>query len=278
MQMELFSENIAPVVPVMPQLRITVLGSGSSGNAILVDADDKAFLIDAGLSARKLCAALAARNVEPGKLAGIALTHEHGDHAGGLRTFCRQWDVPIFATRMTAEAVSYQWKVERATWRYFASGQAFAIAGVPVAAFSVPHDAADPVGFLIGSPGCSAAILTDLGMVTRSVVETIRGVRVLCLETNYDDELLEMDTKRPWGVKQRISARHGHLSNKDAAALVREVAGPQLHTVVLGHLSEDCNHPERAICAVRDALDQAGCPHTKVICAPRNEALEPVCI
>jgi phosphoribosyl 1,2-cyclic phosphodiesterase len=259
-------------------LSITVLGSGSSGNAILIRNPRTAFLIDAGLSAKRLCAALEAQRVQPGDLAGIALTHEHGDHTGGLRTFCKRWTVPLFATRMTAEAVCFSSKVGQASWRYFSSGQSFSIADVPVGAFSVPHDAADPVGFLVGPPHRRAAILTDLGMVTRSVVEVIRGVRVLCLETNYDEELLEMDTKRPWAVKQRISARHGHLSNRAAAELVREVAGPALHTVILGHLSEDCNHPDLAIRTVKNALLEAGCPETRVVCAPRNEAMETVAV
>jgi phosphoribosyl 1,2-cyclic phosphodiesterase len=270
--------ELPPGVEHLDPLQITVLGSGSSGNAILIRNNRSAFLIDAGLSAKKLCAALEAQSVSPGDLAGIALTHEHGDHAGGLRTFCKRYTVPLFATRMTAEAVCYTWKLEQGSWRYFSSGQSFVIADIPVGAFSVPHDAADPVGFLVGPPQSRAAILTDLGMVTQSVVEAIRGVKVLCLETNYDDGLLDTDTKRPWVVKQRISARHGHLSNRAAAELVREVAGPALHTVVLGHLSEDCNHPDLAISAVKGALDEVGCTGTRVVCAPRNAALESILI
>lgn len=273
LEMEFSSPTSSPA-----PLQITVLGSGSSGNAILVRNGQTAFLIDAGLSAKKLCVALEAQNVLPDELAGIALTHEHGDHAGGLRTFCKRFAVPLYATRMTAEAVCFSWKIEQAKWRYFSSGQNFLIADIPLGAFSVPHDAADPVGFLVGPPETRAAILTDLGMVTKNVTEAIRGVRVLYLEANYDDELLESNTKRPWGVKQRISARHGHLSNRSAAELVREVAGPSLHTVVLGHLSEDCNHPDLATRAVQDALDAAGYPATRVVCANRKAPLESIMV
>jgi phosphoribosyl 1,2-cyclic phosphodiesterase len=257
-------------------LRITVLGSGSSGNAILVRGGRTAFLIDAGLAARKLCGVLAEHDLQPGQLDGIALTHEHGDHARGLHTLCKKAPVPLFATAMTAEAVRYQWKSLSGNWRCFASGQSFVIGEIAVSSFSVPHDAVDPVGFLVGPAGGQAAILTDLGMVTRSVVEAIRGVRVLCLETNYDEELLEKDVRRPWSVKQRIAARHGHLSNRAAAQLVREVSSPALHTVILGHLSEDCNHPDLALQTVRGALQEAGHGSARVLCAPRDQALETV--
>ncbi|MEI6033473.1 MAG: MBL fold metallo-hydrolase [Verrucomicrobiae bacterium] len=246
-------------------LEVNVLASGSSGNALLVRGGGCSVLVDAGLSARQLCSRMDACGAAPDSLSGILLTHEHGDHARGLKVLLAKHRIPVFANPLTAD------HLKRAgiggVWNLFSSGAAFQIGPLEVLAFSVPHDAADPVGFVLRCNGSGFGVLTDLGYATRQVVESVRGVKALLIETNHDEALLQQDTKRPWAVKQRILSRHGHLSNAAAAALVAEAATEALAHVLLGHLSRDCNSPELAIAAVDSSLQQKGHRNVMVQCA-----------
>lgn len=228
---------------------MAVLGSGSGGNAVVIDSGTSRLLIDAGLSAKQLCLRLAALGVEPGSLDGILLSHEHGDHVRGLDVFLRKHRVPVFATALTREVVEDKVR-GTVEWRVFQRGQEFEVGEVQVRAFAIPHDAVDPVGFVCGIHDVKVGIATDLGHVTGLVREELRGVRGLFVESNYDQEMLDADTKRPWSTKQRIASRHGHLSNGQAAELVADLAGHGLEDVFLGHLSADCNSPEVASEAV----------------------------
>lgn len=251
-------------------LTVTVLGSGSSGNAILLRSATSTILVDAGLSARRLCQRLQACGVGLPALDGILITHEHGDHTGGLKVLHRQRPVPLYANALTAEAIRFAAKEPLGPWQVFSTGRTFTVGDFQVRSFSVPHDAADPVGLVIETRGTRFAVLTDLGKVTQGVVEAVRGVHGLFLETNYDDHLLEKDEKRPWSIKQRIRSPHGHLSNAAAADLVARAATPALQTVVLGHLSEDCNSPALACQCVSDALAPTPAAQATVLCAPRD--------
>jgi phosphoribosyl 1,2-cyclic phosphodiesterase len=246
-------------------LEVTVLASGSSGNALLVRSGDCSVLVDAGLSARKLGAVLEACGVAPESLSGILLTHEHGDHTKGLKVFVGKYAVPVFANPLTADHLKRQGIGAR--WNLFSSGAGFVLGSIEVLPFSVPHDAADPVGFVLRSNGTGFAVLTDLGYATRQVLESVRGVHALLIETNHDEALLQSDTKRPWSVKQRILSRHGHLSNSAAAEIVAGVATDALRHVLLGHLSRDCNSPELAVTAVGSRLQAGGRPAVEVRCA-----------
>ena len=193
-----------------------------------------------------------AREIDPHSLDGILLSHEHSDHTRGLEVFLRKHRVPVFATALTREVLSDRvgGQVE---WRIFQRGEAFKVRGIAVKAFAVPHDAVDPVGFVCESrDGQRFGMATDLGHVTAVVRETLRGVQALFLEANYDERLLEEDTKRPWSIKQRIASRHGHLSNKQACELIQDLRADGLNSVVLGHLSGDCNSPEVAEKALRE--------------------------
>jgi phosphoribosyl 1,2-cyclic phosphodiesterase len=253
---------------------VIVLASGSSGNALLVRGGGAAVLVDAGLSARRLEALIAGCGVDPGSLAGILLTHEHGDHTRGLKNFLARHRVPVFANPLTAGHLKNTGVA--AEWNLFSSGSTFRVGPLDVHAFSVPHDAADPVGFVLGPEGARFAVLTDLGYATRQVVDAVRGVNALLIETNHDADLLLLDTRRPASVKQRIASRHGHLSNAAAAALVAEIATSALAHVVLAHLSRDCNAPAIATAAVEAALKNAGHTHVCVRCAPPDDASSPV--
>ena len=250
-------------------LEVTVLASGSSGNALLVRSGDCALLVDAGLSARRLGSCLEDCGVPPSSLAGILLTHEHGDHTKGLKVFVDKHQVPDFANPLTADHLKRAGIGAR--WNLFSSGTGFVLGRMEILPFSVPHDAADPVGFVLRSEGTGFAVLTDLGYATRQVVESVRGVHALLIETNHDESLLQSDTKRPWSVKQRILSRHGHLSNAAAAEVVAEIATDALRHVLLGHLSRDCNSPELAVQAVDTRLRAGGRGAVNIQCARADE-------
>lgn len=251
-------------------LEVTILASGSAGNSALVRGGGTSILLDAGLSARRLGERLAACGVDPAALDGIVLTHEHGDHTAALRVLCAKREIPVYANRLTAAALQAGPMDGPHNWRYFASGSAFAVGDLTIEAFSVPHDAADPVGFLVRSATEAFGLLTDLGHATSLVIDRMREADALLIETNYDDELLLRDERRPWSVKQRISSRHGHLSNREAGDVILQLAEGRLARVLLGHLSRDCNSAERAVAAVTAPLAQAGRDDVPVYCADQE--------
>ncbi len=247
---------------------VTILGSGSAGNCALVETAQTRLLIDGGLSSRQMAARLAQCGVNPLEVDGILLTHEHGDHAGGLDVWCRQFGTPIYANGLTAEALRRDAARSPKDWRVFVTGSEFAIKDITVQTFTVPHDAADPVGFVLHHGREALGFLTDLGFATKLVYERVRAAQTLIIETNHDEKLLQNDTKRPWSVKQRIMSRHGHLSNAAAAGVVAELLNSNLRRAVLGHLSRDCNSPELAVGTVRE---RAGSSELEVFCATQRE-------
>ena len=239
-------------------MRFAVLGSGSGGNAAVIEAGGVRLLVDAGLSARQIVRRLKLMGIAPESLDGILLTHEHGDHVRGLRVLMKSMAVPVYATPMTREVVREQ--VDGAAWKIFESGAAFALGGLAIRSFAVPHDAVEPVGFVFRCEERSVGLVSDSGHVTSRVIEALRGVDSLFVEANYDDALLEADSRRPWSTKQRIASRHGHLSNAQTAELVAELAAAGgLRRVVLGHLSRDCNAPEVALAAVKSLVPEVAC-------------------
>ncbi len=252
-------------------LEITILASGSAGNAALVRAGETRILLDAGLSARRLEERLARCGTMLSRLDAIVLTHEHGDHTQAVRSLWSRCDVPIYANRMTAAALEAGPMAGCRLWRFFGAGQAFAIGGITLEAFSVPHDAADPVGFLVRSGDATFGLLTDLGHAPPGVIDRVREADALLIEANYDDDLLQRDTRRPWSVKQRISSRHGHLSNAAAAEVLATLCDGPLSRVFLGHLSRDCNTADLALTAAREPFKRTGRPEASVICAGQDE-------
>lgn len=253
-------------------LELAILGSGSSGNSALVCLGETRLLVDAGLSAKQLCVRLEALGVDPDSLSGIILTHEHGDHTRGIDVFCRKRPLPIYATTHTC-AVVRENVTSAVTWRPFESGSPLSIDEMKVESFSVPHDAVDPVGFVFRCKQSSIGVLSDVGHVTRVIMDRLRGVDTLFTEANYDEVMLQNDTKRPWSTKQRISNRHGHLSNDQTAELVSAIAGPNLARVVLGHLSSDCNTAELAASVIARKLSEGGFNDVTVECAERADPL-----
>jgi len=230
-------------------LRLTILGSSSSGNCALLCTESCKVLVDAGFSARRIGEMLAAAGHSLDEIDAIFLTHEHGDHCTGISGLARWPGVKLFANRGTAEAVQRSLR-HRPDWQVFETGTRFRFRDLEVESFSIPHDAIEPVGFVFAqgagdllSPRRSVAFVTDLGYAPELVRQRIRDVDVLVLEANHDLRLLQQDTRRPWSVKQRISGRHGHLSNEAARDLMASVDRPAWRHVCLAHLSRDCNSP-----------------------------------
>ncbi len=246
---------------------LTILGSGSAGNSALVETPRTRLLIDGGLSAKQTMLRLAQCGVNPIEIDAILLTHEHGDHAGCLNVWCKNFSTPVYCNRLTAEVLQNEAPDCRKDWRLFVTGSEFQIKDIAVQTFPVPHDAVDPVGFVLHHGRTALGFLTDLGFATKLVFERVRQVHTLFIETNHDEKLLQSDTKRPWSVKQRILSRHGHLSNTAAAGVLAELLGSNLQRAVLGHLSQDCNSEELALGTVHSRLDGFGAHGLDVVCA-----------
>ncbi len=251
-------------------IRFAVLGSGSGGNSAVVECGGVRLLIDAGLSAKQLCLRLQKVGIEPAGLDGILLTHEHGDHVKGLKVFLKQHPMPVYATADTRRILAIN-GIECGVWKTFQTSQSFAIGAATIQSFTVHHDAVDPVGFVISHQSRQLGVVSDVGHITRSMIDRLHGLHGLFVEANYDDGLLEADTKRPWPTKQRICSRHGHLSNDQVTELVREIAHPALGRVVLGHLSSDCNKPELVLGRLRACLAELGHHHVGLHCACQDQ-------
>lgn len=254
-------------------VQFTILGSGSGGNCAFLEVGETRILIDAGFSARQIRERLASIGRAPEGLSGVLVTHEHGDHIQGLGTLCAKLEIPIFANRFTREAIERQFQ-HKLVYRLFETGASFTLGEIEVQTFSVPHDAMDPVGFLLRTAAGNIGFLTDLGHATKLILERVRPAHVLVLEANHDHKLLQDDTKRPWSTKQRILSRHGHLSNDAAADVAAELAGGTVQRIYLGHLSRDCNRPELARKVVSTRLTAIGAGHIQLESTSQEQRCE----
>jgi phosphoribosyl 1,2-cyclic phosphodiesterase len=329
-------------------MRMTVLASGSKGNATVIAAGSTRILVDAGMSCRELIKRMALVGEDPESLDAILITHEHLDHVAGLSVLARRFKIPVFFTEGTHRAwvrmltprttMSYaKWletvqreKEARAEHapahtvamavmedcvaeaddpaefegveleasadvaapkvkadpaflpavEYFRAGHAFSIGEIEVNPFTIPHDAADPCGFVFHarSESIRMAIATDLGYVPPNVKMALRGVDVLLLESNHDLEMLK-DGPYPWSVKQRVLSRVGHLSNAACAEFLMRDYDGGAHTIVLGHLSEHNNLPELARIAAEQAIGgRMTLLGNRVVLAAQDIPLEPICL
>jgi phosphoribosyl 1,2-cyclic phosphodiesterase len=331
---------------------MTVLASGSKGNATVIVAGSTRILVDAGMSCRELMKRMVQVGEDPEALDAILITHEHVDHVAGLSVLARRQKIPVFFTESTHRAwvrmvtprstMSYaKWleKVQRekearaeavaaqgTEWcepksheqgvghpdsavgvdadsslaveedvaapkvkadpaflpavEYFRAGHGFSIGEIDISPFTIPHDAADPCGFVFHarSESIRMGIATDLGYVPPNVKMALKGLDVLLLESNHDLEMLK-DGPYPWSVKQRVLSRVGHLSNAAAAEfLLRDYDGGA-HTIVLGHLSAQNNLPELARLAAEQAIGaRMGLLGNRVVLAAQDAPLEPICL
>jgi phosphoribosyl 1,2-cyclic phosphodiesterase len=244
-------------------VRLTVLGSGSAGNCAYVETDEARVLIDAGFSLRQIRRRLAGIGRAPENLTGILITHEHSDHVQSVPMLSEKLRIPIYCNRPTQEAVEYQYQT-RLACRIFATGASFEVGDILVETFTIPHDAQDPVGFLLRTSAGNIGFLTDLGHATRLVLERVRPAHALVLEANHDVKMLQDCPRRPWSLKQRILGRHGHLSNEAAADAAEQIMSADLRHLYLGHLSRECNRPELAHRVVSERLQQIGANHVRL--------------
>lgn len=254
-------------------MRVCVLGSGSGGNCTYVASAQTGILVDAGLSGRATGQRLAEFGVSLESVCAICVTHEHSDHTSGLAVLNKGDRVKLYANRGTIEGIEAKAGEKKLPWNVFSTGAQFQIGDLTINPFTVPHDAYDPVGFVIASGDTRVGVVTDMGMVTGLIRERLRACNALVIESNHDEQMLK-DADRPWHLKQRIIGRQGHLSNQHAAELLTEIAGPQLKAVFLAHLSGECNLPELARKTVAEALTRGGHPHVKVIVAPPDRVSE----
>lgn len=261
-------------------MRLTILASSSAGNCALLQTERATVLIDAGLSGKRICERLEATGVRPEEIDAIFLTHEHGDHVSGLRGLSRYHRPRVHANRATARAV-HATLPRTLDWQLFESGTRFEALGLRVSSFRLPHDAHEPVGFLFETghegdlfdPPRTLAWVTDLGYVPGLVHERVKEADLLLLEANHCTKLLHDHPERPWVLKQRISSRHGHLSNDAALAFLQEHERPRWKRVLLGHLSRECNDV-RTVRELFHAGPPNGRPYSIDVLDPSRE--EPV--
>jgi phosphoribosyl 1,2-cyclic phosphodiesterase len=241
-------------------VQFTILGSGSGGNCAYLETPECRVLIDAGFSLRQIRERLSLIGRTPENLTAVLVTHEHSDHVQGLGLLGEKLRIPIYCNRFTREAVQSQ--IQRMMeFRQFETGASFDLGDLRVDTFSVPHDAQDPVGFLLRTVAGNLGFATDLGHFTRLVGERVRHANVLVLETNHDVKMLQECPRRPWSLKQRILGRHGHLSNDAAADATEDIMSDGLRHLYLGHLSRQCNRPELAMRVLRERVERIGAKH-----------------
>ena len=239
-------------------MRFSVLGSGSSGNAILISGGNTHILVDAGFSGRELARRLDLVGVVPDQVSAIIVTHEHGDHTHGAGIFSRRHGTALWMTRRTREACGRILRGSEIVQEY-RPGYPFHIGDLFVEPFITVHDAVDPVAVAVAdqATGLRVGIATDLGRPTTQVRHALRGCDALILESNYDEVML-WSGEYPQTVKARIASSHGHLSNQAAASFASDLVSPRLSAVVLAHLSEESNTPHLAKTVVGSALKKRG--------------------
>lgn len=247
-----------------------MLASGSSGNSALVSTGSTRLLVDAGLSRRELINRLAAVGEPFERIDAILISHEHSDHVSGLPVIAKTLDVPVYLTHLAAPAIS--WNGYQPKTEVFQAGMRLAIGDLEVDTFTIPHDAADPVGFCFRSQGLKIGLVTDLGYIPESIRFHLRGADLLVLESNHDLEMLKVGPY-PWAVKQRVMSRNGHLSNDAVSDFIGSDLDGSVRTLVLGHLSEHNNHPEIARLSASQALTARGLG-TRLVIASRHEPTE----
>lgn len=249
-------------------MKFTVLGSGSTGNAVLISSETTNVLVDAGLSAREIIKRLAAVGVDCADLDAVVITHEHSDHVGGLRVLLQSVKCPVYISGSTEDA--YYWtragglngdseaskrkEALKSRTVNIESNHEFRIGDIDFDPFSVPHDAVDNFGFVARHEGVRVATLTDFGYFTELIKQKLEGCAAIIVESNHSRDMLRTCPAYTWDMKQRIASRHGHLSNEDLADfLTRDFDGSAAH-IVLAHLSQRTNEPHLARLTAEVAL------------------------
>ncbi len=236
-------------------MRFTSLGSGSRGNSLLVEAGATRVLVDCGFSARTMRERLARLGLTPEDVDAVLVTHEHGDHFGGVAGFAGRFGIPVFLTHGTHAAALAEraGRYPSACCRLIDSHSPLAVGDLEIRPFPVPHDAREPVQYLFSDGAARLGVLTDCGAVTAHIVDMLQLCDALVLECNHDSELLAA-SRYPLVIRQRIAGNYGHLGNHQAASLLERIERRRLRHVVAAHLSEENNRPALAAQALAAAL------------------------
>jgi phosphoribosyl 1,2-cyclic phosphodiesterase len=233
-------------------MRFASLGSGSAGNALVAEVGDTVVLLDCGFGLRETVMRLARLGLEPQQISGIIVTHEHDDHVGGAFKFSAKYGVPLHLTHGTLAAAGKT--SPEAVVRVIDSHQVFSIGNLEIRPYPVPHDAREPVQYVLGDGARKLGVLTDVGTSTAYIETMLSGCDALVLECNHDIDLL-MNGDYPKSLKQRIGGRLGHLANHDAAMLLSRLDQSRLQHVIAAHLSEKNNSPELARAVLGAAMN-----------------------
>jgi phosphoribosyl 1,2-cyclic phosphodiesterase len=265
-------------------LRVTILGSGSSGNCTLLETDTTRLLVDAGLGKKETLRRLAAVGRDVDRLDGIVISHEHSDHIGSLAQVLGQWRTTVYLNEATHTEVmrilpqTSHKRLDRV--EHIRAGQRFIVGDIEVSPFSIPHDAIDPLGFTFRANGMKVAIVTDLGYLPELVKVHLRDSDCLMLESNHDLDMLKVGPY-PWVVKQRVLSRTGHLSNHAVSEYLADPDGfdARARYLVLAHLSLENNNPDVARISAEEALRRrpAECAFTgELLVATQGTPMKPL--
>lgn len=236
-------------------MEVHVLASGSTGNAVFINMDNRRFLVDAGISATRIEKALKSIGTHPSELDAVLITHEHHDHISGLPVFLKRHGIPVYTRAATWQGIDFAGNLPPECIREMHDSLTFG--DVHIESFDISHDAAEPVGFVFTCRDKKLSVATDLGIFTASVVRALSQADAIVLESNHDPDMLAIGPYPPF-LKKRIRSRYGHLSNYDAAGLLGCVNRKAHTQVFLAHLSQENNCPDLAEFTVREQLTSRG--------------------
>ena len=246
-------------------MRFTCLGSGSAGNALVVECGRTRVMMDCGFGVAETRERLERAGLSPSDLAGIVVTHEHGDHLGGVAAFALRHSIPVHLTRGTSQWLPVEFPA--ALVHLVDPHGTFAVEDISVEPFPVPHDAREPVQYVFSDGAVRLGVVTDLGCSTHHVEEKLSNCHALVVECNHDLDLLWAGSY-PFALKQRIAGRFGHLDNRTAAAMVKNLERGHLRHLIAAHLSEQNNTPALAVSSLAAAL---GCEESWIGVATQRE-------
>ena len=252
---------------------LTVLGSGSSGNCSLVSQGDTHILIDAGFSGKEICRRLESVGFNPERLTAVLVTHEHSDHIKSVHTLSNKFKIPLLCTEGTFSAAIQGKRFY--DWHEIKAGRAFDLGSMSIHPISLPHDAADPIGFRVECNGRALGHVTDVGYISALVRESLRGCDTLLVEANHDLDMLK-EGPYPWPLKQRIASRLGHLSNEGFLEMLPDIMHENVGHMVIAHLSRTNNDPRLVSLQVKRTLRQLGLPHIPFTIAEQDSPLDTI--
>jgi phosphoribosyl 1,2-cyclic phosphodiesterase len=235
----------------------TTIASGSSGNCSLLQANGTNILIDAGISTRRIAAALDLLSLNVSDLTAVLITHEHGDHIGGIKTLSRRYNIPLFASKPVAEHITNNYQLPQERISHLIPEEEIALGSVSITSFDTPHDSVQSLGFRLCCEGISMGYCTDLGYADKTVISGLRGVDACLIESNHDVDMLKYGSY-PLYLQKRILSKKGHLSNRSCGELTALLHESGTRKFILAHLSRENNSPDKARTAVFEAQYRAG--------------------